>query len=307
MSFVLFWLKPNKNEEHTEALRHQRDEAKVLYLNTKKEKNKNIWKTLSQELVESYKYDKLQYNKYLCEEAINASRTNDIKKVFQIVNRIAGKFPTKSATLINKLDGSPHDSKEELLRTCNSYYSGIYNNQEIINLINPVVLNPIIVELPIYSGEITLDEIKDVINHIALHKAAGIDYVVTSEALKYGGPDCLIMLLDIFNKVYNNGIPPSQWKTNMMFLRHKKNDKADLENYRGITLMSVAVKIYNRILLNRIYDQVNEILSPNQAGFRKRMNCTQQIDTIKRILEGAIAKNLNYVAIFVDLSKGLIR
>ena len=70
-----------------------------------------MWKTLSQELVESYKYDKLQYNKYLCEEAINASRTNDIKKVFQIVNRIAGKFPTKSATLIYKLDGSPHDSK----------------------------------------------------------------------------------------------------------------------------------------------------------------------------------------------------
>jgi hypothetical protein len=74
-------------------------------------------------------------------------------------------------------------------------------------------------------------------------------------------------------------------------------------NYRGISLMSTAAKIYNKLILNRIYDQVNSKLSLNQAGFRKRMNCTQQINTIKRIYEGAIAKNLPFVATFVDFSK----
>jgi len=33
--------------------------------------------------------------------------------------------------------------------------------------------------------------------------------------------------------------------------------------------MSVAAKVYNRMLIDRIYEEVNKKLRPNQAGFRR--------------------------------------
>ena len=74
-------------------------------------------------------------------------------------------------------------------------------------------------------------------------------------------------------------------------------------NYRGITLTPIAAKIYNAMLLNRIQPELEKVLRINQHGFRKNSSTSGQILTVKRILEGVRAKNLNAVLLFVDFSK----
>ena len=59
-----------------------------------------------------------------------------------------------------------------------------------------------------------------------------------------------------------------------------------MTNYRGITLMSIAAKVYNKILLNRISDKIDPQLRNNQAGFHRGRNCAQQIHILMRIIEG---------------------
>jgi len=49
---------------------------------------------------------------------------------------------------------------------------------------------------------------------------------------------------------------------------HKKGNLGIIENYRGITLISVAAKTYN-MLLNIIQPFFEKILRRNQNGFRK--------------------------------------
>ena len=63
-----------------------------------------------------------------------------------------------------------------------------------------------------------------------------------------------------------------------------------MSNYRGISLMSQAAKLFNRILLNRIRDPIDAILRPNQAGFRRGRSCIDQIHIIRTLLAGAIDK-----------------
>jgi len=55
-----------------------------------------------------------------------------------------------------------------------------------------------------------------------------------------------------------------------------------MEDFRGITPMSVTSKIYNRMLLNRIYEPVNALLRPEQAGSRRGRSCTEQIHTLTK-------------------------
>ena len=73
--------------------------------------------------------------------------------------------------------------------------------------------------------------------------------------------------------------------------------------YRGITLTSIAAKIYNALLRNRIEPKMENILRKNQNGFRRNRSTTSQILTIRRILEGVRAKNLQATLLFVDFTK----
>ena len=75
------------------------------------------------------------------------------------------------------------------------------------------------------------------------------------------------------------------------------------KNYRGITLTSIAAKIYNALLRNCKEPKIDNILRKNQNGFRRNRSTTSQILTIRRILEGVQAKNLQATLLFVDFTK----
>ena len=83
----------------------------------------------------------------------------------------------------------------------------------------------------------------------------------------------------------------------------EKGDLGLAKNYRGITLTSIAAKIYNALLRNRIEPKIDNILRKNPNGFRRNRSPTSQILTIRRILEGVRAKNLLATLLFVDFTK----
>ena len=81
---------------------------------------------------------------------------------------------------------------------------------------------------------------------------------------------------------------------------HKKSDLGLAKYYRDITLTSIAAKIYNALLRNRIEPKIDNILRKNKNGFRRNRSTTSQTLTIRRILEGVWAKNLQATILFVD-------
>jgi hypothetical protein len=60
---------------------------------------------------------------------------------------------------------------------------------------------------------------------------------------------------------------PQQWKESIIVPIHKKGDKTDCNNYRGISLLSTAYKILSNILLARLTPYVNEIFRDHQCVF----------------------------------------
>ena len=83
----------------------------------------------------------------------------------------------------------------------------------------------------------------------------------------------------------------------------KKGDLGLAKNYRGVTLTSIAAKIYNALLRNGIEPKIDNIFRKNQNGFRRNRSTTSQILTIHRILEGVRAKNLQVTILFVNFTK----
>ena len=148
-----------------------------------------------------------------------------------------------------------------------------------------------------------MEETKKAIKSLRRNKAAGLDSGITPESLKDGGEAMASIVHGFCREVYVEKIPPAQWATNLIVPTPKKVHLSLMKNYRGITLMSICAKVYNAILLNRIQFTVDPILRRNQAGFRRERSCTQQVHTLRRIIEGFQAKQLALVATFIDFRK----
>ena len=154
-------------------------------------------------------------------------------------------------------------------------------------------------QFDIKLGPFTKEELYSVFRKIKNRKAAGLDEI-PPEVWKMRQFDDI--LLQHCNAVYNQN-PIDRWTKGCILPFPKKGDLGLAKNYRGITLTSIAAKIYNALLRNHIVPQIDKILRKNQNGFRRNRSTTSQILTIRRILEGVRAKNLQATLLFVDFTK----
>ena len=74
---------------------------------------------------------------------------------------------------------------------------------------------------------------------------------------------------------YQQAIPAP--KHSLISKLPKKGDLSDCNNWRGITLLSVANKVFNRVLLGRMRGETDMLLREEQVGFHPSRNCTDQI------------------------------
>ena len=93
-----------------------------------------------------------------------------------------------------------------------------------------------------------------------------------------------------------------RWTKGCIFPFLKKCNFGLVKNYRGITLISIAAKIYNALLRNRIEPNTEKILWKNQNVVGRNRSTTSQILTNRRI-EGVRAKNQQVTILFVEFSK----
>ena len=154
-------------------------------------------------------------------------------------------------------------------------------------------------QLDIKLGPFIQEELNSVLRKIKNRKAAGVDEI-PPEVWKTKQFDH--MLLWHCNTVYNQN-PIDRWMKGCNLSFPKKGDLELAKNYRDITLTSIAAKIYNALLRNCIEPKIDNILRKNQHSFWRCRSTIPQILTIRRILEGVRAKDLQVTILFVDFTK----
>ena len=153
--------------------------------------------------------------------------------------------------------------------------------------------------LNIPTNEFTINELSPVLKSL-LNKALGPDKI---PAILWKDPIFHQLLLDLCNFAYKNHISPSTWLRSQIIPIPKTGDLTLPTNYRGISLLPIAAKIYNKLLLNRLRPALGPILRKNQNGFRPGRSTLGQILTLRRIIEEITLCNKTAALIFVDFSK----
>jgi hypothetical protein len=96
---------------------------------------------------------------------------------------------------------------------------------------------------------------------------------------------------------------PQQWNESIIVPIHKKGDKTDCNNYRGIYLLSTAYKILSNILLAWLTQYVNEMIGHYQCGFRRNRSTTDQIFYFRHIVQKKWEYSRTVHQLFIDFRK----
>ena len=97
---------------------------------------------------------------------------------------------------------------------------------------------------------------------------------------------------------------PQAWKDANIVTIYKKGDRTECCNYRGISVISAAGKIFAWILLNRLSSHITPQMVPEtQCGFRSNRSTVDMIFCIRQHQEKCIEQDRPLYIVFVDFTK----
>ena len=147
-----------------------------------------------------------------------------------------------------------------------------------------------------------MEEMKEALKEMSNGKSCGTDGLPI-ELFKEASENVREILLDIINQSWFEGIGPEDWGKQIICPFFKKGDPTKCEDYRGISLINHAAKLYERILEKRTRAIIEPQLGEWQHGFRRNRGTTDMIFSIRQLMEKAWEYNQKLYMIFIDLQK----
>lgn len=154
------------------------------------------------------------------------------------------------------------------------------------------------------DNEISVDEIINAVKQLNSGKSGGPGRL-SNEFFIHGGDILPSYLCKIFNILLNKGYFPSLWSQGYIVLIHKKGSLSNVENYRGITLLSCFGKLFTRVINNRLTawaEQYNVYIEA-QAGFRSDMGTIDNIFNLHGLITHLLNQRKKLYCAFVDFTK----
>ena len=118
------------------------------------------------------------------------------------------------------------------------------------------------------------------------------------------------ILIPIYTKLFNFCITtntfPEEWKSAVVTPLYKnKGSRTDLNNYRGISILSPVSKIFEKLISHQITDyfENSNIFNDGQHGFRKGHSCETALHELLSDLNESRDKKLISLLLFIDFRK----
>ena len=158
------------------------------------------------------------------------------------------------------------------------------------------------------DSDISEDEVVETLTRMKRHKAPGEDGIPADFlklALGEASSDMRRGMLALLNLTWKSTTLPAAWQNSVVVSIPKKGDLTDMNNYRGISLMSTMLKILMGIISERLNSafEAKDLFNPAQAGFRRIEECVTQTGCLLEVARRREIKGRETYLLFVDLKK----
>ena len=261
------------------------------------------------------------YCRYICNNSKKESwksyissmnKTTDLHQIWKRVQKISGKYKTTPTPILiddaTKELITDHASVADKLASSFASVSGDHNYcPEFIRKKNLHESRPLnfrtAINVP-YNNIITFDELRHAMKTTS-ESSPGKD-LITYSMIKSAHKSFLMLLLELYNRIFMNNEFPESWKIAIVIPIPKPDkDHRNPLNYRPISLTSCMCKVLERIINDRImwYLEKNQYINIKQSGFRKHRSTTDHLIDIETALRKSIDQKQHTIIVFFDLQK----
>ena len=84
---------------------------------------------------------------------------------------------------------------------------------------------------------------------------------------------------------------------------HKKSDKKILKNYQPVSLLPICGKVFERLIYNNLFEYFieNNLISPNQSGFKPGDSCINQLISITHKIYQSFDDGFEVRGVFLNI------
>ena len=223
------------------------------------------------------------------------------QKLFYRVLKTARMGKQDNLRQIKNKRGIIQRGEKEIMERWREYFQELLNVENTVQIVEDTEMT-ISEHEQIQEDEIDVEEVQEAVKTLKRGKAAGYDRI-TPEMMQSLGDRGMKVLTELFNRIWKKEKIPEDWEVGVVIPLFKKGDGSDCNNYRGITLLSVVLKVYERILEKRLRRIIESQLDESQSGFRKGRSTHDHIFTLKQLIEKRHRQNKALYLGFIDIQK----
>ncbi|XP_075151162.1 uncharacterized protein LOC142225273 [Haematobia irritans] len=271
----------------------------ILNLMDQRRKYKNVnyelyWE-LNREIQASIRIAKNEYFKAQCLEIERLQKLHDDFNLYRKLKETAGAHRKTSSTVLYNSNNKPVFDIDEKKILWREYIKEVFtdDNRSIFEQHNQQSLS---------GTAISRIEVESAIKSLKDKKACGPDEI-PSEILKLIDSENMDLLTKLFNNIYDTGQYPQEWLKSTFITIPKKNHAKFCHEFRLISLMSHALKIFLRIIHSRIYPKCENVMGTSQFGFREGMGTREALFSIQTLIQKCRNAQKDVFLCFIDYEK----
>nr|VZI11159.1 unnamed protein product [Spirometra erinaceieuropaei] len=242
---VISNLLAEKNRLHKAYVDHPTEDNKAAFYRSRRQLQRRL-----REMQDAWTARK-------AEEIQGYADRNEWKNFFSAIKAVYGP-PTKGTSPLLSADGNTLlTEKTQILQRWAEHFRGVLNRPSAIS-------DAAIERLPQVENNADLDlppsllETIRVVQQLSSEKAPGSD-AIPAEVYKHGGPQLMDHLTALFQEMWRQGEVLQDFKdATIVHLYKRKGNRQVCDNHRGISLLNIAGKIFDRILLNRLNNHLGQ-------------------------------------------------
>lgn len=275
------------------------DEILLLMNERRKHKNKtdsNIYEDIQRLIRSKIRIAKNEWLHRKCSEIEQLQNQHADFKLHKKLKESAGIYKKIRPTItVNNNNQIVLETKEKI-NVWEKYIEELFDDDRPPAGINHYLTGP----------SITKDEIENAIQNSKNKKAAGPDGI-PSEIFKLLDERGITSLHRVFNTIYymRQVTTPKQWLCSTFIPLPNKTNARKCEDHRLISLMSHTLKIFLKIIHQRIYKKCERGISDSQFEFRQGLGTREAIVVTQLLAQNCYGQRNNLCHLFHRLRKSI--
>ena len=243
------------------------------------------------------------------EQKIDTAAEMDNNEFWKLINRRKKNKKTETTFKMN-FNGQSCENPVDINLGWKNYFSELYtpkdhNFESAYAITCDEELSDIKLQLSTHRCDdikITINMVEQALKSCKKKKACDND-LIYYENIMYGGPLLLSVITKLFNYMSLLSHVPVDMKTGIISTLYKgsNKNKTDPNSYRAISLCSIILKLYEKVLLKMIEQSDTLELNTLQGGFQRNINCKMTSFLLRESIYFAKENNSKLYACFLDV------